>query len=296
MAANTSLAEQLDKVNQWVLDEFSYLDELLQELGCAAHPEGGPGVAYKAAGRTVARVHPKRRRVRLGLPEGLRPDVDALNTQPSVQRGSAWLNYEPDVCDRDVVEGLITRAWQESDLAAAVKASRSGVKRRAQPKRDDNADLALVLAVLRAYKDHEGTTGRPQGGKVLRELLYFVWEHPRLPPGRKKSRHLPHSPKAAQQRLAGNNKGLVYEHVQPISTVTRRLLLEIPADEVALRQVLEATADRVLITQAENRALTAARVGHSSPDPDDPWSRYKTIGLTKADFVPLLPPPGASGP
>ncbi len=144
MAANTSLAEQLDKANEWVLDRFSFLDELLQGLGCVAHPEGGPGVAYKADGRTVAKVHPKRRHVRLGLPEGLRPDVDTLNVRPSVQRDSAWLTYEPGVCDHDVVEGLVTRAWQEPELAAAVGGSRTGVKPRAQAKRDDNADLALA--------------------------------------------------------------------------------------------------------------------------------------------------------
>jgi len=50
----------------------------------------------------------------------------------------------------------------------------------------------------------------------------------------------------------------VYEHVVPISGVIRELLRNMPTDEQALRQVLGATADRVIITKAEDSRLTAA--------------------------------------
>jgi len=77
----------------------------------------------------------------------------------------------------------------------------------------------------------------------------------------------------------------VYEHVVPISGVIRELLRNMPTDEQALRQVLDATADRVIITKAEDSRLTAAGCRDTAPDPADPWSRYHVLGLQRSDFA-----------
>ncbi len=130
-------------------------------------------------------------------------------------------------------------------------------------------------------------TGRASGIKVVREAIFFVWEQPRLPPGGKYSLRLPHSPSARAHREAGHRKGLVFEHVLPISIVVRRLLEDVPADEQALRAVLDATSDRVIVTREEDKTITAAGLGARVPDEADPWSRYACLRLTKADFLPL---------
>ncbi len=63
------------------------------------------------------------------------------------------------------------------------------------------------------------------------------------------------------------------------------LLRNMPTDEQALRQVLDATADRVIITKAEDSRLTAAGYRDTAPDPADPWSRYHVLGLQRPDFA-----------
>ena len=112
-------------------------------------------------------------------------------------------------------------------------------------------------------------------------------EQPRLPSGDKYSLALPHSPSARAQRAAGQRKGLVFEHVLPISIVVRRLLQDVPGDEQALRAVLDATSDRVIVTKDEDKTITAAGFGARVPDEADPWSRYACLGLKNGDFLPL---------
>lgn len=72
-----------------------------------------------------------------------------------------------------------------------------------------------------------------------------------------------------------------------MSRVLRGLLQNMPPDTEALRQILEATADRVIITRDEDAALNAAGYRDISPNPADPWSRYRVLGLQRADFAPL---------
>ncbi len=114
-----------------------------------------------------------------------------------------------------------------------------------------------------------------------------MWEAPRLPKGGKRSRYLPHSPSARNQRLAGDDSGLVYEHVMPISLVIKNLLVDPPADTASLRKRLDATADRVIILKREDRALDLAGWRNALPDPENPWSRYRAIGLDPSDFKQL---------
>ena len=290
MSDPSELTSKLERSNEWVRDQFGYLDDLASGLGCARVIEGGPGAAYVWQGRKIAHVHPKRRRVGIGLPDAMRADVAELTGLLRGQRGLAWFNWEPGAVDRDTIALLF-----ELSLDAAKKLHpERGPVLDAEPRApglDDEADLALVLAVVRAFAAHERSTGRSSSLKPLRETVFFRWEGPRLPPGRTRAPTLPHSPAARAQRQEGGLKGLVYEHVAPISGILRRLLDELPADTAGLRRALDASADRVIITVDEDRALTRAGYRDTAPDAGDPWSRYAAIDLDRFDFAPYKPGP-----
>lgn len=224
------------------------------------------------------------------------------------QRRSAWINYAPDTYDLDTLELLLDLAVQSllpgergpagpepivEQPAAKPEAGpervRRGRVRGDRRQRDDEADLQLLLDLLRSYHDHERRTGITSATRVLREALYFVWEGPRLPNGLKYAPALPHSPAARAQRDAGNHAGLVYEHAVPVTLVIRRLLAALPSTTENLRAQLEAHAQRVVITKEEDRLLTAAGLRARMPDPDDVWSRYRAVGLDPESFVPWHP-------
>ena len=162
-----------------------FLDDLLQSLGCKPRPEKH-GYAYELAGRPATHVHVKLKHLGVGFPPELRKEVDALNVVPSIQQRHAWLTYQPGVCDREELEGLLLRAC---DIATASqprqalprgRAARPGV---ASAGSDDQADLALILAVVRAYSEHASVTGRASGIKVIREAIFFVWSSRACPAG-----------------------------------------------------------------------------------------------------------------
>ena len=81
--------------------------------------------------------------------------------------------------------------------------------------------------------------------------------------------------------------GLVYEHVLPISHVIRGLLADVPGDEEALRQVLGAAPEAVIITKAEDAAIDAAGMRDIVPTDGDPWSRYRAAELDPGTFAPF---------
>ncbi len=169
----------------------------------------------------------------------------------------------------------------DADLATPEPGGRS------RPVPNDDADLSLILTVLRAFKAHETATGVSSGVKVLREALFFHWESPRLPAGGKYSPALLHSPAARERREQGHRGGLVHEHVLPVSILIRQLLADVPADEEALRLAIEAWPERVIITKTEDDALNAAGMRNTTPAPDDRWSRYRAAGLDPSGFAPL---------
>lgn len=298
MLDRSELPTKLSAASDWVRDEFAYITGVAADLGLALRVEGGPGMALLLDERTVARVHPKLRHIGIGLPDALRDDVAALTSALRAQQGFAWFNYTPDAADRDTVELLLTVSRDLAETYAA--AGRSATKTpavtqsdtAASPRthrrlRDDNADLSLILNVVKAFQAHAEATRRPSSIKPLREVIFFQWEGPRLPPGGTRSAQLPHSPAARAQRATGDHSGLVYEHVRPLSTVIRQLLDHAPEDVDSLRAILDATADRVVITKVEDAALTAAGLRDTTPNSNDPWSRYRTLGLEKIDFTPL---------
>ena len=155
---------------------------------------------------------------------------------------------------------------------------------------DDESDLRLLLAMIRAFAEHEESTGRPVAVKVLREALYFHWEKPRLPPPGKYSPQLLHSAAARAQCDTGHRGGLVFEHAYPINLLVRELLSDPPTSTVDLRHRIEEHSDRVVITKQENAALSAARLANSRPDQNDRWSRYRAVGIDPDQFAPWQPP------
>ncbi|MGY1716006.1 hypothetical protein ACI78R_16200 [Geodermatophilus sp. SYSU D01106] len=295
MVDRRDLAGALSRASDWVRDEFAYIEDIAAGLGCERRIEGGPGVVFRLGQRKVGHVHPKRGHLGVGLPETMRPDVQALTGALRAQRGAAWFNYSPDVADRETVELLLTVSAEgvsfepvEAHVADVLGGEHSpATQTRIRSTASDDEDLRLVLAVLRAFERHEAVTGVPSPVKPLRETLFFRWEGPRLPTGGKYSPLIPHSPGARDSRVRQGTKDLVHEHVTPVSGVIRGLLRDLPSDEEALRRVLEEVSDRVIITRTEDRALTAAGYRDSAPDPLDPWSRYTALGLSRADFAPF---------
>jgi hypothetical protein len=297
VADRKDLQAKLAAASDWVRAEFNYIIDTAAGLGCQARLESGPGLAFRIDVYTIARAHPKLSHIAVGLPDWMRAEVQALTDALRAQQGFAWFNYGPKIGDRDTIDLLLSTSRDAIHQSVArlvptrgqkappgpTPAQRTGGK----PERDDEAHLTLVLAVLRAFKRHAETTGLPSALKPIREAIFLQWEGPRLPSGGKYSRHLPHSPAARRQRAARRRGELVYEHVVPISIVIGQMLLQLPSGTAGLRAALEATADRVIITSAENAALTAAGVRDAIPDTSDPWSRYRALGLEKSDFTPL---------
>ena len=284
MNQRKDLAGTLERASDWVRTEFASLEEFTIGLGCEHDLEGGPGVAIRLAGRTIGHAHPKLGHIGIGLPDAMRTDVEALTGALRPQQGNAWFNFGPGVADRDTVERLLSLSVDAVSISGDAPA---GPRTGRRPRLDDEQDLRLVLGVLRAFRDHEQSTGSPSSVRPIRETLFARWEGPRLPVGGKYSPQLPHSPAAREQRrLTGGTSGLVFEHVAPISGVIRGFLRNLPADEDSLRRALDATSDRVVITRTEDAALTAAGYRTEVPEPSDPWSKYRSaLDLDKSDFV-----------
>ena len=292
-SSRNDVETKLSSVDEWVRAEFGFVSDLMAAVGCESRDESGPGRSFSLGGRTVLRVHPKRHHLALGFPDSLRLDVDALTHALRGQQGAAWLNYEPGLYDRDTIEVLVDKGVGAINRQPRRIAQPAGLTEspRSEPGsragRNDEADLSVVLSVLRAFAAHQQATGASSSVKVLRETIFFLWEGPRLPAGGKYSPELLHSPAARERRALGHRGGLVFEHVIPVSILIRRLLADVPANEKALRIALEASPERVIITKAEDDALTAAGMRNTTPAPDDVWSRYRAVGLDPSAFAPM---------
>jgi hypothetical protein len=294
MPARPDLEAKLATVDDWVRDSFAHLSDLLISMGCQHREVTAPGRSFRLGNGPSVHLHPKQSYIGVGLPRSMQEDVEALSAYPHRKDGPAWVRYGPDDVDRDTMELLLSSAVVRGSKPVATSAPGSGpppaaassVPVQTAPNQDHD-DLQLIWNILRSYDEHRRAVTSPRPVRIIREVLFFVWEAPRLPKGGKRSRYLPHSPAARAQRLTGDDSGLVYEHVMPISLVIKDLLVDPPGETASLRNRLDATSDRVIILKREDRALDLAGWRNALPDPENPWSRYRAIGLDPSDFQQL---------
>ena len=105
------LETQLASADDWVRQQFRFLDEMLVQAGCESRELSGPGRVYSRHGELVVRSDPKLHWLGLGFPDQMR---EVVRTSPCAlrrQQGLAWFNWAPDsACDRAAVTGLIRRS------------------------------------------------------------------------------------------------------------------------------------------------------------------------------------------
>ncbi|MGN6608536.1 MAG: hypothetical protein ACTHMS_16195 [Jatrophihabitans sp.] len=286
MTQRAELDAKLESVNGWVRGEFGYVDDLMAGVGADGQDISGPGRSYRLDGRVVLTAHPKTSRLMLSSPLWDPSELGALQVALSQRRSGAWLTYEPGTVDRATVEALVeTALHRQPDTDGAPGGSRAAALDAAP-----DPALTLLLGLLRAFARHERDTGAPSSVKVLREAIFLHWEAPRLPAGGRYSPLLPHSPQAravVTDQAARRPSGLVFEHVHPISLLIRSLLADLPADEAALGERLRTNGDHVVLTQDEDRQLTAAGYRNAIPESGG-WGRYAALGLRREDFRPVV--------
>lgn len=161
--------------------------------------------------------------------------------------------------------------------------------------RDADAILKILSGVT-AMGPRIGLTGK---SRVVREALWFFWEHPRLPHplvGSKYPATYPWSAAARMRRQENETRpqggwGLIIEHVLPKGLIISQMLDH--GDNLTQRTLLRILRDGMagaVITVAEDKQLQNAGVGNSMPPGDDgtdPWSRYRYAGLKVSEFAPL---------
>jgi hypothetical protein len=152
-------------------------------------------------------------------------------------------------------------------------------------------DAELLLAVIEATATWEGDTQTDAVVKPIRELLWAVWEKPRL--GQSVRGKYPVDAlwsRAARDAYESDPRcRLVLEHVIPVNLVVRHLLRRPPRTLAALVRILNRQLEHTVITPAENRRLTAAKDGWKlAADSLDGWERYRVAGIKVKGFAPLF--------
>ncbi len=111
MIIRPDLETKLASADDWVRQQFRFLDEMLVQAGCESRDVSGPGRIYSRHGELVVRSDPKLHWLGLGFPDQMREDVRTSPCALRAQQGLAWFNWTPDTsCDRGVVTGLVRRS------------------------------------------------------------------------------------------------------------------------------------------------------------------------------------------
>jgi hypothetical protein len=141
---------------------------------------------------------------------------------------------------------------------------------------------------LRAAVAWQEATGKPANVKPLRELIWFVWEQPRLQRPLYKSKYpltVPWTPAARAAYAVGGP--VLLEHVLPAAVLVRRLLADPPGNPAALVRMLR-SIEYVVIAPEDNQRLMKARVGSKlPPGSSEPWDRYQAAGIDRASLAPI---------
>lgn len=145
--------------------------------------------------------------------------------------------------------------------------------------RRDEVDAQLVLDVAASLRRWRDRTGKEPATKVLRETVWFFWQHPRLDRplvASKYPRGALWSEEAASAALSGSSlkDKLVIEHLEPMNRALRWLIDDEPIVQLVIDQLPDRLACAV-VTKEQSLGL---------PDAGSPEERYAAAGLDLAAF------------
>jgi hypothetical protein len=155
------------------------------------------------------------------------------------------------------------------------------------PKLTEERRLELICEAVR-YSKLARQLGAPASAdaKAVREAIFFLWEAY----GRSKHRTAAYRSVAATASNAGS---LVYDHVVPFNLLHKQLLAVDILSPGSVRPLLEGGAAAALITQAEDRALTAMGLQSRMPegwDGRDQLARYRAAKIEIVANSGIVPP------
>ncbi|GAA2828604.1 hypothetical protein [Leucobacter komagatae] len=160
----------------------------------------------------------------------------------------------------------------------------------------DVDDATSILRMVTTLQGEREWLGQSLHDRILKEVIWFKWEYPRLPRPLIDGKYPCAYPWSALARetyqrspkRAGRAGQLVIEHVVP-----KRELMAMIAEQAAsltpsgLAHLMIEGCRAVVITKDEDRLLTRAGLGHVRSNKDDVWSRYRDVGLDLSTFTPL---------
>ncbi len=148
----------------------------------------------------------------------------------------------------------------------------------------------LILTVVRATAQWQRVNDDRAVVKPLRQLIWWVWEGPRLPRPRVRGKYpyaLSWSRNARRAVRLDPAAPLIIDHVTPINLVIHHLLLRPPLQPAGLVRTLNEKLNYVILAPEDNRKLTRRRVGNKlAPTSTNPWDRYKDAGISIARVSP----------
>ena len=148
--------------------------------------------------------------------------------------------------------------------------------------RSDDADARLVVDVAASLRRWRDTTGKEPATRVLRETVWFFWQHPRLDRPLVASKYPRGALWSEEAALAAESglsfKGeLVIEHLEPMNRALRWLIDDAPTAQ----QVIDGLAGRLtcaVVTKDQSVGL---------PNTGSAEERYAAAGLDLVGFKPL---------
>lgn len=148
--------------------------------------------------------------------------------------------------------------------------------------RRDDVDAQLVLDVAASLRSWRDRTGKEPATKVLRETVWFFWQHPRLDRPLVASKYprgalwSEEAARAAGLGLTGKGE-LVIEHLEPMNRALRWLIDDAPTTQ----EVIDGLPGRLMcavVTKDQSAGLS--NTGSAE-------ERYRASGLDLATFKPL---------
>ena len=107
-----ALETKLAQADDWVRQQFRFVDDLLQAEGCHVRDLATPSRSYRRGGRVVLYCDPKLHFLGLGFPRDMREDVRASPFVLRMPASIAWLTWATEADDRSSVEQLLRRSLQ----------------------------------------------------------------------------------------------------------------------------------------------------------------------------------------